>query len=159
MKSARIALAVGALVVMIATAACSSNTSNADETSTAVAKGGANATAASTKVSTSPTAGATPSAGAAQKQLTIIAQDFFFSADDISVSKGDTIAITFKNGGSATHTLAFYSDEAFKNPIANADTGNVSAGETKTLVVTADVGLFYRCNIHPTQMQGKIAFK
>jgi len=36
---------------------------------------------------------------------------------------------------------------------------SVSAGATKTLTVTADVGLFYRCNIHPTQMQGKIDFK
>ncbi len=47
----------------------------------------------------------------------------------------------------------------YTNPIAGADTGDVSAGSTKSLTVTADVGLYYRCNIHPTQMKGAIEFK
>jgi plastocyanin len=50
-------------------------------------------------------------------------------------------------------------DAAYHNAIAGADTGSVSSGATQTFTVTAGDGLFYRCNIHPTQMQGKIDFK
>lgn len=149
MTHSRMTLAVVALILMAACAACGSSTSNADKTSTGVAKSGAQPTA---KAST-PSAG-----GGSQKQLTITAKDFSFSADDLNVSKGDTIAITFKNMGSATHALSFFSDDAYKNPIAGADAANVSAGGTKTLTVTADVGLYYRCNIHPTQMKGELEF-
>jgi len=148
-KLTRIALGAGALLLMLVSAAC----------------GGGGSSYGSSKASTpAPTkAGASssgsPASSGTQKQLTITAKDFSFSADAVNVAKGDTIAITFKNSGSATHTLAFYSDAAYKNAIAGADTGSVSGGATKTLTVTADVGLFYRCNIHPTQMQGKIDFK
>ena len=147
-KLTRRALAVGALLLTLASAACGG--SNSYGTSTA-------STPASTKVSASSPD--SPASSGTQKQLTITAKDFSFGADAVSVAKGDTIAITFKNSGSATHTLAFYSDVAYKNAIAGGDTGSVSGGATKTLTVTADVGLFYRCNIHPTQMQGKIDFK
>jgi plastocyanin len=85
--------------------------------------------------------------------------DFSFSAPELSVSKGDTIAITFKNAGSATHTLTFFSDDAYTSAIPGADTSSVSGGATKTLTVTADKGLYYHCNIHPTQMMGEIEIK
>ncbi|MDP9237811.1 MAG: plastocyanin/azurin family copper-binding protein [Chloroflexota bacterium] len=150
MKLSGVMLAVGAAVLVGSTVACGGGTSNADKTSTAVAKPAGNATAATTKQAS------TSSAGGAQKQLTITAMDFSFSAPELSVSKGDTIAITFKNGGSATHTLTFYSDAEHTKAIPGADTGSVSGGATKTLSVTADKGLYYRCNIHPTQMMGEI---
>lgn len=131
MKGTRIALVTGALLLTLAGAAC----------------GGGSSSSGSTASSGTP------------KQLIITAKDFFFSADAVDVAKGDTIAVTFKNSGAAAHTLAFYSDGPYKNAIAGGDTGSVSGGATKTLTVAADVGLFYRCNIHPTRMQGKIDFK
>lgn len=166
-KLGRIALAMGAVLLVATAAACGSSTSNSDKSATAAAKAPANPTAAATKASTagnaSPTAGqtsssgsTTPAGGGAQKTLTITAKDFSFSADSLDVSKGDTIAITFKNTGQATHTLTFYEDDAHTTAIAGADTGSVSGGATKTLSVTAGTGLYYRCNIHPTQMEGEI---
>lgn len=154
MKLARVATPIGVLLLALAAVGCSGGTSNVDKTATAAAKGGANPTAAVTKATSS-----SPASGGASKQIAITAKDFSFSADDVDVSKGDTVAITFKNSGATTHTLAFYTDDAYTNPIADADTGNVSAGGTETLTVKADVGLYYRCNIHPTQMEGEIEFK
>ena len=153
MKLIRAAFPIGVLLLMLAAVACGGGTSSADKTATAAAKtGGTNPTAAATKATSSP------ASGVAAKQITITAKDFSFSADDVNVSKGDTVAITFKNSGSATHTLTFYTDDAYTNPIAGADTGNVNGGSTKTLTVKADAGLYYRCNIHPTQMKGEIEF-
>ena len=154
MQVTRIAIPIGVLALALAAVGCGSGTSNADKTATAAAKGGANPTAVASKASSG-----SPASGGASKQTTITAKDFSFSADGVSVSKGDTVAITFKNSGSATHTLTFYTDDAFTNAIAGADTGNVSGGGTKALSVKADAGLYYRCNIHPAQMKGEIAFK
>ena len=162
MKLARIALGLGMLLLVAGAVACGSSTSNADKTATAAAKAGANPTAAATKASaaaSSTPGSSTPGSTAAKKQLTITAKDFSFRADDISVSKGDKIDITFKNDGQATHPLTFFSDDAYTQPIAGADTASVSGGATKSLTVTADKGLYYRCNIHPTQMQGEIEIK
>jgi plastocyanin len=153
MKLAGVAILIGVVLSTLAVG-CSSGTSNTDRTATAAAKGGANPTTVATKASSG-----SPASGGTRKQLTITARDFSFSADAVNVAKGDTIGITFKNSGSATHTLTFYSDAAYANAIAGGDTGSVSAGATTTLTVTADVGLFYRCNIHPAQMQGQIDFK
>jgi plastocyanin len=150
-KLTRVALVAGALLLMLASAACMGGSSG----------GSYGSSSASTPVPTKAgvSTSSSPAGNGAQKQLAITAQDFSFSAGAINVAKGDTIAITFKNSGPSAHTLAFYSDAGYKNPIAGADTGSVSSGATKTFTVTADVGLFYRCNIHPTQMQGKIDFK
>lgn len=149
-KLTRVALVAGTLLLMLASAACMGGGGSSYGSSTA-------STPAATKASAASSG--SPASSGTQKQLTITAKDFSFSADAVNVAKGDTIAITFKNSGSATHTLTFYSDAAYNNAIAGGDTGSVSGGATKALTVTADVGLFYRCNIHPTQMQGKIDFK
>jgi plastocyanin len=165
MKLAGVAIPLGVALLALVAVGCSGGTSNADKTATAAAKGGANPTQAATTPATSATAAATkatsgsPTSGGASKQIAITAKDFSFSADGVDVSKGDMVAITFKNSGATTHTLAFYTDNAYTNPIAGADTGNVSAGDSKPLTVKADVGLFYRCNIHPTQMMGEITIK
>src|SRR5437762_209277 len=103
MNHVRILLGATALLLITTTAACGGGTNNADKTATALARSPNTPTAAKT------------SATGNQKQLTITARDFSFSADDIDVSKGDTIVITFKNTGSTTHTLAFYSDDAYKD--------------------------------------------
>ncbi len=149
-KLTRITFAAGALLLMLASAACGGGGSSSYGSSSA-------STPAPTKASASSSG--SPASSGTQKQLAITAQDFSFSASAVNVAKGDMIAITFKNSGPSTHTLAFYSDAAYQNAIAGGDTGSVNSGATKTLTVTADVGLFYRCNIHPTQMQGKIDVK
>jgi len=154
MKLTRLAIPVGVVLLTLAAVGCGGGTSSADKTATAAANAGANPTTAATQ-----TVSSSPASGGTSKRMTITAKDFSFSADDVNVSKGDTVAITFNNDGSATHTLTFYSDDAYANPIAGADTGSVSAGSTTTLTVKADVGLYYRCNIHPAQMKGEIEFK
>lgn len=148
-------IAAACVTVLLFAAAACGGTSSSDKTATAAARGGANPASAPTRASTSPSAAASTAAGT-QKNTTVTARDFSFSADDISVSKGDVINITFKNSGSTSHTLTFFTDKGYTTPIAGADTGSASAGSTKMLTVTADSGLYYRCKIHPTQMQGEI---
>lgn len=151
MKLTQVALVSGALLLMLASAACMGGSSGSSYGSSSAS------TPAPTKASVSTSS--SPGSSGTQKQVAITAQDYSFSADTANVAKGDTVAITFNNNGPSTHTLAFYTDAAYKNAIAGADTGNVSSGATKTFTVTAGAGLFYRCNIHPTQMQGKIDIK
>jgi plastocyanin len=144
----RLTVATSALLVLLAGTACRSGSS--------YDRYGASTPAAAR---TSVASLGSPAGGGSQKQLTITAKDFSFSADVVDVAKGDTLAVTFKNGGSARHTLTFYSDSAYKDAIAGGDSGGVSSGATATLTITADATLFYRCDIHPSQMQGEIAIK
>jgi plastocyanin len=91
-------------------------------------------------------------------QMKVTAQDFSFDPDEIKADKGANVEIDFKNAGAATHTFTVYSDDAFTQPVAGADSGRVSGGGTATVKFAAgDEDLYFRCEIHPTQMHGEIS--
>jgi plastocyanin len=97
-------------------------------------------------------------AGGSAAQMTVTAQDFSFDPDEIKAAKGSQVEIDFKNAGSATHTFTVYSDENFTQAVAGGDSGRVSGGGTATVKFAAgDKDLYFRCEIHPTQMHGEIA--
>ena len=87
------------------------------------------------------------------------ARDFEFGPDEIKASNGETLNLTLSNQGATPHTFTVYRDQDYTQPLSGADTGLVDAGGTKQIsfTVPADSGdLYFRCTVHPTQMQGEI---
>jgi plastocyanin len=91
----------------------------------------------------------------------ITAQDFEFEADVTTVAPEAVIAVTFTNDGSAPHTVNFYSDEEYSEAIPAAESGQVSGGESVnfTFEALASGTMYYRCEVHPQQMQGGLAIE
>jgi plastocyanin len=136
------ALSVGAALVL-GVAACGGD----DETSSSA-----------TTRATTPAGGATTGGGEAAGETTaeVTAEDFNFDPKSFSVAAGEEVTVTLDNKGSATHTLTVFKDEGFTEPVAGADTKNVSAGSKGEFKTTFTAGEYYfRCQRHPTQMQGE----
>jgi plastocyanin len=107
-----------------------------------------------------PASSATQSSGGGGDVLTmtVTAKDFEFTPDTFEAKPGETVEVNFANGGSATHTFTVYSDDAYTQPVANGDSGRVAGGGSMTVrFASGDGDLYFRCEIHPTQMQGEIA--
>jgi plastocyanin len=143
-------IVVGALVA----AACGSDSKK----SNTPAAGG-------TTAATKPTAASTPAAGATKRTevdtLNATAKDFAFTLDLTSVHPGPPgVDVTFKNDGATTHTLTFYEDSGFTKQIGGS--GNIAAGQTGGFPFLPPSGaskVYYRCDIHTTQMKGELAVK
>lgn len=134
--------------------------------------GGTTPAAGSTTAAPTKAAGTTPSAasttaapttaagsGSGTEALSVTAKDFSFALDKSSVTKGSQVDVAFENQGSAPHTINFYTDEAYTKPIADAESGRVSGGGSKAFTFTAPAdgtAAYYRCEVHPAQMQGEI---
>jgi len=68
----------------------------------------------------------------------------------------------FPSGFREPDTVTFYTDEDFTQPVSGGDSGNVSGGGAKDFSFTAPSSgdaLYYRCEIHPTQMQGELSLQ
>ena len=104
-------------------------------------------------------AGEAPAAEEPQaSEVNVTAADFSFEPAAVEVASGSEVTFNLQNDGSAPHTLTLYSDADFTTPIDGASTGNVSGGGSDSFTVTFDEagGFFFRCEIHPGQMQGEI---
>ena len=99
------------------------------------------ATPMPTNMDMSPTPTPSQSATATTKEFTITGNADAFSPKQLIVTKGDTVKITFKPTDT-THT--------FTLPDFNVDTGDVSAGQTKTVQFVANkTGTFqFYCTLH-----------
>ena len=99
----------------------------------------------------------TPASGGSAQEVTITAEDFSFTPSSPAVDAGE-VTFTLKNEGSAPHTLTFYSDSGFENKIEGASTDQVSAGSEESFTVTFDESgeAYFRCEVHPSQMQGEL---
>jgi plastocyanin len=147
MRTQRVGLLAVSLLIAAGVAAACGSDDNKDKTVTRAA--GTTPAASSSAASGSAVAGSPVKA-------TITARDFSFSSTLSDAKKGDTVQIDFKNDGSATHTLTFYSDDGYTTKVPNGDSGRVAAGGSASLSVVAGDGLYYRCEIHPSQMKGEI---
>jgi plastocyanin len=90
--------------------------------------------------------------------VTVTATDFSFSPAEVEATAGEALSLTLQNDGSAPHTLTVYSDEEYTTEVAGADTGQVNGGESGDFEVTFDAAgdYYFRCEVHPSQMQGEI---
>jgi plastocyanin len=92
-------------------------------------------------------AGSSQTAGASQPQdITITASDFKFDKTTISAAAGQTINITFKNTGSATHSFT----------VGTTDVAQAAGGESKSGSFTASTSTIeFHCKFH-SSMTGTI---
>jgi plastocyanin len=76
----------------------------------------------------------------------------------LEATEGDPITVEVTNTGTAPHTFTVYSDEEYTEAVEGADTGNISGGGTGEFTTTFDEAgnYFFRCDIHPTQMEGEL---
>ena len=91
------------------------------------------------------------------EEVTVEAVDLGFDPEDVTVPADLEVVVKLNNTGAASHTLDVYADEGFTEPIDGASTGNVSGGEEGEFTATFATGeYFFRCEIHPGQMQGTL---
>jgi len=102
------------------------------------------------------TGGPTGAATGLDDEVQVQAADFSFTPATFSVPAGVPVKIEVRNSGNLSHTLTVYSDEDRSNRVPGADTGTIEAGEDADIETTFDSGeYFFRCEIHPTQMEGE----
>ena len=157
--------AIRGLVAVVAAAslvaACGGSDSKKSDTPAPGATSGATKAAAPTKA----TAASTPATDATKRTqvdtLNATAKDFSFALDLTSVHPGvPGVDVTFTNNGGTTHTLTFYEDSGYTKKLNGS--GNISSGQTggfPFLPSTGATSVFYRCDIHTTQMKGELSVK
>jgi plastocyanin len=158
------ALVVSAAIVAgAAFAACSDDDDDPADPAGGISPA-AETTAAETPAAETPAAAATSAEGGDDEggdgveSLTITATDFAFEADASSVAPGSVVEVSFSNNGSAQHTVTFYTDDAYTDAIPGGDSDRVPAGQSLNFTFEApDNGsVFYRCEVHPSQMEGEL---
>jgi plastocyanin len=111
-----------------------------------------------TAAATSPAGGAATSAGGGE--VTFVeadAFDFGFEPSSLSVAAGTELTFAIANTGAAPHTFTLYADDGYEEPVDGADTGNMPDGTVGEFTVTLEAGdYFFRCELHPTQMEGAL---
>ena len=148
----RAGLVLTSLVALVV-AACGGSTSSQAPSSAA---------APSTSAAPSVSAAASGSAAAGGATLHVGMRDFTFALDKSNLAPATPVDVTADNGGEAPHTITFYTDAQYTQKLAGADSGSVAAGQSKDFSFTPPDGatvLFFRCEIHPTQMTGQIDVK
>ncbi len=106
-----------------------------------------------------PTAEPTEASGG-EAPFIINAGDFFFEfpGNQGAVLEGASVRFRLDNIGQAPHRLKWYRDADYNQPIQGGDSGTVEGGASAEVTVTFDVAgsYFFRCEIHPLEMQGGI---
>jgi len=102
--------------------------------------------------------GGATTAAAGPDVISVVAADFSFDPIELEGTEGDPITVEVTNAGIAPHTLTVYGDEEFTEAVVGADTGRISGGGTGEFTTTfAEAGkYFFRCQLHPGQMQGEL---
>lgn len=152
-KSVWLFLVAGALLSALAVAACGGddNEDTGDNQSPAATTGAAGTR---TPAATSPGSAGndqTPPAGG-ENTVNVKTQNFAFDPAEITVPAGEPITFNFTNADSVRHTFTLYLDEGYTQAI---DGGSASADTPEITVSFVDPGdYFFRCEVHPTQMEG-----
>jgi plastocyanin len=93
--------------------------------------------------------------------VTIDASYFSFSPSTLTIKRANNTKITMTNSGSAPHQLKVYRDDAYPDAVPGAETQRVAGGASDDFtILSTDIGsgdeLYFRCEIHPSQMKGEI---
>lgn len=147
---------VGLAVVVLAFGAVACGGDDEDEDGDGATPAG---TAAAATVAPTTDSESNDGGGEEVIPVDITAQDFEFQADVETIEAEAVIAVSFTNAGSAPHTVNFYTDEEYSDPIPGAESGQISGGGSVNFTFEAPASgtVFYRCEVHPTQMQGGLA--
>ncbi len=106
-----------------------------------------------------PTPGGTPSGDVTA--FTIIAKNITFDIGEMKVKAGSTVQLTIDNqDGGIMHNWALYTSEDAANaneaPLANTELEAGPIQQQLTFTAPAAGEYFYRCDVHPTTMTGKL---
>lgn len=129
---------------------------------TAVACGDDNNAGGPTDPGSTPNVAGSPGTQVEQESpvpdVEVVATDFAYAPTLLTATADDSVIITFTNNGAVPHTMTVYEDEAYRTALAGADTQQVAAGASGGITVAfADAKTyFFRCEVHPTQMEGTI---
>lgn len=114
------------------------------------------ATATETPAAATRPVAPTPAAGGGETTVDVAAADFSFDPAAFTVPAGVDVTMTLTNTGAAPHTLTVYRDAEFTERVQGAETGSVSGGSEDSFTATFGAGKYhFRCEIHPTLMQGE----
>lgn len=86
----------------------------------------------------------------------IEAKDFAFAPNRIQVPPG-TVKLTVRNTGSQKHAFELYSDEQYKDAVANSHIDGVDPGASQAAsfnLPNDGKTYYFRCEIHPERMHG-----
>ncbi len=99
-----------------------------------------------------PTAGGAAPAGA----IVIVATDNKFDKTELTVQANQPVTLTLENRGQAVHNwhVLNVKDKDGKEIATNLLTGGQS--QTITFVITQTGTFDYQCDVHPTEMRGKL---
>ena len=88
--------------------------------------------------------------------MNLIAKDLAFDTKTIVVPPGATVAINFTNKDPGTmHNFALYNDSTAKTSIFVGKFVTGPGTAVYTFTAPTRVGdYFFRCDVHPTQMEG-----
>jgi nitrosocyanin len=102
-----------------------------------------------TTASSSATSTATGSVSSTVKTFTVEGGNFYFAPKTLTVNKGDTVTITFKNSGGI---------HDFKIDEFNVATARISGGQSQTVTFVADkAGSFeYYCSVGTHRQMGMV---
>jgi plastocyanin len=96
----------------------------------------------------------TPSGGGT---LTVQSQDNNYSETSLEVTAGNEATIVLDNRGANPHTLTVYEDAQYTEQVDGATTEAVPPARSGEFSYTFEAGeYFFRCEVHPSQMQGTI---
>jgi plastocyanin len=109
--------------------------------------------------SPSPGASASPSAEAtasAAVEITLVAQDSAFDAEELTVPAGATVQLTLENRDPIPHNFALYLTDAADESLFVGETfSGPGASRTYEFTAPSEPGeYFFRCDIHPQLMTG-----
>jgi plastocyanin len=139
LNSGKYLILIGAILVFIFGAGCSSSTPTVT----------APATAAATTAASAPPATPAPSSAGQAITIDLTAQGFAFSQTTITVPAGADVTINFNNKDSAPHNFAAYTDS---NAATSIYVGKVITGPsniTYNFKAPATPGdYFFRCDVH-----------
>ena len=157
-KSVRLFLVAGALLGALAFTACGDDDDGeAGGGQTAAATSAAPDQGDETPAATSPGSAGndeTPPAGGGGNSVDVTTENFAFDPSEITVPAGEPITFNFTNKDSVSHTFTLYVDEEFTQAI---DGGSASKDTPEVTVAFVAPGAYYfRCEIHPQQMQGEL---
>jgi plastocyanin len=87
----------------------------------------------------------------------VTVEEFSFTPDSFEVPQGKPVTVKVTDTGLALHTLTVFRDDAFTDPFPGADVA-VAPTQPGEFTATFDEAgtLYFRCGIHPDQMQGEI---
>lgn len=129
---------------------------------TAIACGDDNNAGGPTDPGSTPNVAGSPGTDVEQESpvpdVEVVATDFAFAPTALTATAGEAVIITLTNRGAAPHTMTVYEDAAYATAVAGADTERVAGGASGGITVTfADAKTyFFRCEVHPAQMEGTI---